>query len=62
MPNDTEILFAWLFAALALGAVASFVGAFNAPEAREARAHNRAVRLAQEQPARRRRRMQRVTE
>lgn len=58
MPNDTEILYIWLFAAVALAAIAAIAEAYNAPAAREARAYSRAVQLANEQPARRRRRMQ----
>lgn len=59
--NDTDILFIWLFAALAFGAFASIVQAYCMPEAREARARNRAVQLANEQPVRRRRRLQQST-
>lgn len=59
--NDTDILFIWLFAALAFGAFASIVQAYCTPEVREARARNRAVQLANEQPMRRRRRLQQST-
>jgi len=59
--NDTDILFIWLFAALAFGGFASIVQAYCAPEVREARARNRAVQLANEQPVRRRRRLQQST-
>lgn len=60
--TDTDILFIWLFVALAFGGFASIVQAYCTPEAREARARNRAVQLANEQPMRRRRRrMQRAT-
>ena len=61
MPSDTDILFIWLFAALAFCAFASVIQAYCAPEVREARAHNRAVQLANEQPARRRRRLHQST-
>lgn len=54
--TDTDILFIWLFVALAFGGFASIVQAYCSPEVREARARNRAVQLANEQPARRRRR------
>lgn len=59
--NDTDILFIWLFAALAFGAFASIVQAYCTLEVREARARNRAVQLANEQPMRRRRRLQQST-
>jgi len=59
--NDTDILFIWLFAALAFGAFASIVQACCLPEVREARARSRAVQLANEQPVRRRRRLQQST-
>lgn len=54
--TDTDILFIWLFVALAFGGFASIVQAYCTPEVREARARNRAAQLANEQPERRRRR------
>ena len=59
--TDIDALYIWLFAAVAIAAVCSVIEAYCMPEAREARAHNRAVQLANEQPARRRRRLQQST-
>lgn len=56
--TDIDTLYIWLFAFVALAALASVVQAYFTPEACEIRAHNRAVQLASEQPIRRRRRLQ----